>query len=83
MENNRVKVYGYIRVSTEGQVKQGYSLAEQQAEIQKYCKEQGYSLVGIFKDEGISGAKANEDEMSSTYCRVANRRRLASRRRLL
>ena len=64
MENNSVKVYGYIRVSTEGQVKQGYSLAEQQAEIQKYCKEQGYSLVGIFKDEGISGAKANEDEMS-------------------
>lgn len=38
MENNSVKVYGYIRVSTEGQVKQGYSLAEQQAEIQKYCK---------------------------------------------
>ena len=33
MEN----VYGYIRVSTEGQVKQGYSLAEQRAEIEKYC----------------------------------------------
>lgn len=64
MENNIVNVYGYIRVSTEGQVKQGYSLAEQQAEIERYCKEQGYNLIAIFKDEGISGAKANEDEMS-------------------
>ena len=64
MGNSSIKVYGYIRVSTEGQVKQGYSLAEQQAEIERYCKEQGYNLVAIFKDEGISGAKANEDEMS-------------------
>lgn len=64
MERNIINVYGYIRVSTEGQAKQGYSLAEQQAEIEKYCKERGYNLVAIFKDEGISGAKANEDEMS-------------------
>ena len=34
MENNIVNVYGYIRVSTDGQVKQGYSLAEQRAEIE-------------------------------------------------
>lgn len=64
MESNIINVYGYIRVSTEGQAKQGYSLAEQQAEIEKYCKEQGYNLVAIFKDEGVSGAKANENEMS-------------------
>ena len=50
MENNIVNVYGYIRVSTEGQVKQGYSLAEQRAEIEKYCSSKR--------------AKANEDEMS-------------------
>lgn len=64
MENNTVNVYGYIRVSTEGQVKQGYSLAEQRAEIEKYCSSKSYNLIGIFKDEGISGSKANEDEMS-------------------
>ena len=56
MENNIVNVYGYIRVSTEGQVKQGYSLAEQRAEIEKYCSSKSYNLVEIFKDEGISGA---------------------------
>lgn len=63
MENNSVNVYGYIRVSTEGQAKQGYSLAEQRAEIENYCSYKNYNLVNIFKDEGISGAKANEDEM--------------------
>lgn len=64
MGNNMINVYGYIRVSTEGQVKQGYSLEEQRAEIEKYCSSKSYNLIGIFKDEGISGAKANEDEMS-------------------
>lgn len=63
MENNSVNVYGYIRVSTEGQAKQGYSLAEQRTEIENYCSYKSYNLVNIFKDEGISGAKANEDEM--------------------
>lgn len=86
MENNIVNVYGYIRVSTEGQVKQGYSLAEQCAEIEKYCSSKSYNLVEIFKDEGISGAKANEDEMSierggqtwSKFCYIGNLKRTMS-----
>ncbi len=48
MENSIVNVYGYIRVSTEGQVKQGYSLAEQHAEIEKYCSSKSYNLIEIF-----------------------------------
>lgn len=64
MDSNIINVYGYIRVSTETQAKQGYSLEEQQAEIERYCKDNGFTLLDIFRDEGISGAKANEDEMS-------------------
>lgn len=60
MEN----VYGYCRVSTMGQVKEGFSLSEQRDEIVRYCKDNSYNLVSVFSDEGISGAKANEDEMS-------------------
>lgn len=58
------RVYAYIRVSTEGQVKNGYSIEEQKAEVIKYCNEKGYELVKIFEDRGISGATANEEEMS-------------------
>ena len=45
MGSNSIKVYGYIRVSTEGQVKQGYSLAEQCAEIEKFCGYKSYKLL--------------------------------------
>lgn len=64
MKNDMVRVAGYIRVSTEMQAKKGYSLEEQELEIRDYCKQNGFELAGVFKDEGISGAKANEDEMS-------------------
>ena len=50
MENNIVKVCGCIRVSTEGQVKKGYSLSEQQAEIERHCREMGFHFVnGMFE----------------------------------
>lgn len=66
MESNIVSVYGFIRVSTEGQVKQGYSLAEQRAEIEKYCSSKSYNLLEIFKDEGIGGGESQRGR--NEYC---------------
>lgn len=63
MENSKENAYGYVRVSTEGQAKQGYSLDEQCAEIEKYCSDNNLNLVRVFSDEGVSGAKADENEM--------------------
>ncbi|MCP1186554.1 recombinase family protein [Paenibacillus sp. 1781tsa1] len=56
-----MNVIGYVRVSTSGQAKDGYSLAYQQDEIRSYCQEQGWNLITIYSDEGISGAKVNEE----------------------
>jgi len=56
-------VIGYVRVSTQGQAKDGYSLAYQQDEIQAYCNQQGWNLLHTFSDEGISGARVNEDAL--------------------
>ncbi|GED12588.1 recombinase family protein [Aneurinibacillus migulanus] len=58
------KVVGYVRVSTKGQVKDGYSLAYQVEEIERYCKEHALELLHIYKDEGISGAKVDEDGLT-------------------
>ncbi|EJL44231.1 resolvase [Brevibacillus agri] len=58
-----MNVIGYVRVSTQGQAKDGYSLAYQQDEILAYCKEQGWNLLHMFCDEGISGAKVDEEAL--------------------
>ena len=62
MENTMV--FGYVRVSTSGQVKEGFSLEQQKEEIIKFCDENGYELIKIYEDAGISGAKVDEDDMS-------------------
>jgi site-specific DNA recombinase len=58
-----MNIIGYVRVSTQGQAKDGYSLAYQQDEIRSFCQEQGWNLMNIYSDEGISGAKVNEDAL--------------------
>lgn len=60
----RDRVIGYVRVSTQGQVKEGYSLGYQAEEIQRFCARHNLELLDIYKDEGISGAKVDEDELT-------------------
>lgn len=47
---------GYIRVSTDEQVREGFSLENQKARIRKKCENEGWELLDIIPDEGISGA---------------------------
>ncbi len=58
-----MNVIGYVRVSTSGQAKDGYSLAYQQDEIRSHCQEQGWNLITIYSDEGISGSKVDEEAL--------------------
>ncbi len=50
---------GYIRVSTVGQVDDGVSLEAQQARIRAWCEANGYELIGVYVDAGISGKRAD------------------------
>jgi DNA invertase Pin-like site-specific DNA recombinase len=45
---------GYIRVSTEDQVKEGVSLENQKSKIQTYCELKDLDLIEIIEDAGIS-----------------------------
>jgi site-specific DNA recombinase len=61
--NNFIVADQYIRVSTQGQARDGYNLKYQEGEIKAYCDEQGLNLIHIFRDEGISSAKLNEEAL--------------------
>lgn len=50
-------VIGYIRVSTNNQ-----DLQRQRYLINKYCTENGYTLVHIYEDFAISGANLDRKE---------------------
>ena len=49
-----IRVVLYIRVSSEEQVKHGYSLQSQRERLIEYCKQKGYQVVEIYVDEGKS-----------------------------
>lgn len=49
-----LKAFGYVRVSTEEQAKEGVSLENQRNKIELYCRMNDFELIGIESDEGIS-----------------------------
>jgi DNA invertase Pin-like site-specific DNA recombinase len=55
------KAIGYVRVSTEEQAREGVSLAAQEERLRAYCAMAGLELVGILREEGVSGAKPLAD----------------------
>lgn len=52
----------YCRVSTDQQAKEGDSIAAQRDALERYAKEKGYFIAGIFIDDGISATKFQERE---------------------
>ncbi len=61
-EMKKKRIGGYIRVSTEKQV-MGYSIEVQITQIEQYCQFNGYELVDIYADRGISGKSMNRPEL--------------------
>ena len=49
----------YMRVSTEDQAREGFSLPEQKERLEAFCKFQGYSIVDYYTDAGISAKTGN------------------------
>ena len=49
----------YIRVSTEDQAREGFSLPEQEKRLRAMCEYKGYEIYKIYKDAGISAKTGN------------------------
>lgn len=54
-QKSAVRMIGYCRVSTDEQAERGVSLAAQRRKIRAQCEAQGYELIRIESDEGVSG----------------------------
>lgn len=45
----------YVRVSTEHQAQEGYSVAAQKNNLTKFAKDNNFNIYSVYSDEGISG----------------------------
>ncbi len=59
--NEEKKIAGlYIRVSTEDQAREGFSLPEQEKRLRAMCEYKGYEIYKLYKDAGISAKTGNK-----------------------
>lgn len=54
-----MKAIAYVRVSTASQVEDGVSMEAQQAKIRAWAEVNEYDAVEVFRDDGISGKRAD------------------------
>lgn len=55
----KTKAIGYVRVSTEEQAAEGYSLEAQRAKLAGYAVAADLELVAVLADEGLSGKRTD------------------------
>ena len=65
-----MKLVGYVRVSTSGQVEDGHGLDIQEVAIRAWVKEQGHRLVEVHRDEGVSGSLERRDGLENALSAV-------------
>ncbi len=61
----------YARVSTDGQARSGYSLAQQMETLKEYAAREGYEVLEEVKDSGQSGASLGRPGMDRVRDLVA------------
>ena len=59
MSEEKKKCGLYMRVSTEDQAREGFSLPEQKERLDAFCKFKGYEIIDYYQDAGISAKTGN------------------------
>lgn len=65
----------YTRVSTEDQVREGYSLQAQERTLREFAEKSGFEVVGIYVDEGISGRSIKKRKELSNLLQDAEKKK--------
>lgn len=55
----------YVRVSTQEQAKEGYSIGEQTERLKAYCVAMNWTVVRVYTDPGFSGSNVNRPELQA------------------
>lgn len=58
------KVFIYVRVSTQEQANEGYSVGEQTERLKNYCEAMGWIVAKVFTDAGYSGATVDRPALN-------------------
>ncbi|MCM3241292.1 recombinase family protein [Cytobacillus oceanisediminis] len=67
-----MKVGLYIRVSTEEQAKEGYSISAQKQKLKSFCISQDWEVAGLYADEGVSAKDINRPELKRMLDDIEN-----------
>lgn len=68
------KIGIYIRVSTQEQVQEGYSIEAQTDRLSNYCKAKDWNIYHIYTDGGFSGSNMNRPAMQKLIDDIKNHR---------
>ena len=60
MNNERKIAAVYIRVSTEDQAREGFSLGEQKEKLLQLCSFKGYEVFKVYEDAGRTVGEAEQ-----------------------
>ena len=61
--DGKMRCAGYVRVSTEDQKDNGFSIDSQLRMIKEYCVKENYDLIDIYNDAGCSGKDLMRPDM--------------------
>lgn len=64
MSQQRKKAVGYVRVSTDMQVKEGQSIEAQKDDIMRHCIYKQYDFLRHYTDEGLSGKNMQRPQLN-------------------
>lgn len=64
----------YLRVSTEDQATEGYSIPSQKERLEAYCKSQGWDVYDYYIDDGYSGKDINRPAAQRLLMEAKNKK---------